>query len=404
MKNKIELKKCLIISLLTILIFEICFGILINNQYQTYTQNTNIAINGIIEEIIKKYPSVDINEIIKIANGDKISSKDMLKEYGIDIKKDSLIYTNEKVYPKILTTNLIFIMISLLTIVIIFIIYNQRKDRKIKEITEYIEEINRKNYTLKIQNNTEDELSILQNELYKITIMLKEQAENSQNDKINLKNSLADISHQLKTPLTSIQIMLDNIVDDENMSVEVRNDFIKDIRNEMLNISVLVNTILKLSKLDTNTIVFNKKKEKLNEIIEECKKNLLPICDLKNVTIEVEAQEDIYIECDKAWHKEAITNILKNCVEHSKTNQKVIVKLEKNKIYNKVTIKDFGEGISEKDLPHIFERFYKGENAGNGSIGIGLALAKAIIEKENGYISVTSKKGERTEFVIKYMK
>lgn len=165
MKNKIELKKCLIISLLTILIFEICFGILINNQYQTYTQNTNIAINGIIEEIIKKYPSVDINEIIKIANGDKTSSKDMLKEYGIDIKKDSLIYTNEKVYPKILTTNLIFIMISLLTIVIIFIIYNQRKDRKIKEITEYIEEINRKNYTLKIQNNTEDELSILQNEL-----------------------------------------------------------------------------------------------------------------------------------------------------------------------------------------------------------------------------------------------
>lgn len=404
MKNKIELKKCLIISLLTILIFEICFGILINSQYQAYTQNTNIAINGIIEEIIKKYPNVDINEIIKIANGDKISSKDMLKEYGIDIKKDSLIYTNEKVYPKILTTNLIFIMISLLTIVIIFIIYNQRKDRKIKEITEYIEEINRKNYTLKIQNNTEDELSILQNELYKITIMLKEQAENSQNDKINLKNSLADISHQLKTPLTSIQIMLDNIVDDENMSAEVRNDFIKDIRNEMLNISVLVNTILKLSKLDTNTIVFNKKKEKLNEIIEECKKNLLPICDLKNVTIEVDAKEDIYIECDKAWHKEAITNILKNCVEHSKLNQKVIVKLEKNKIYNKVTIKDFGEGISEKDLPHIFERFYKGENAGNGSIGIGLALAKAIIEKENGYISVTSKKGEGTEFVIKYMK
>lgn len=404
MKNKIELKKCLIISLLTILIFEICFGILINSQYQTYTQNTNIAINGMVEEIIEKYPNADINKIIKIVNGDKTSSKDMLKEYGIDIKKDSLIYTNEKVYPKFLTTNLIFMMISLLAIVAIFIIYNQRKDRKIKEITEYIEEINRKNYTLKIQNNTEDELSILQNELYKITIMLKEQAENSQNDKINLKNSLADISHQLKTPLTSIQIMLDNIVDDENMSAEVRNDFIKDIRNEMLNISVLVNTILKLSKLDTNTIVFNKKKEKLNEIIEECKKNLLPICDLKNVTIEVEAQEDIYIECDKAWHKEAITNILKNCVEHSKLNQKVIVKLEKNKIYNKVTIKDFGEGISEKDLPHIFERFYKGENAGNGSIGIGLALAKAIIEKENGYISVTSQEGEGTEFVIKYMK
>ena len=129
-----------------------------------------------------------------------------------------------------------------------------------KEIKKYIEEINRKNYSLKIQNNTEDELSILQNELYKITIMLKEQAENSINDKMNLKDSLADISHQLKTPLTSIQIMLDNIIDDENMPQDIKNDFIKDIRSEIQNINVLVNTILKLSKLDTNTITMNKKK------------------------------------------------------------------------------------------------------------------------------------------------
>ena len=139
------------------------------------------------------------------------------------------------------------------------------------------------------------------------------------------------------------------------------------------------------------------------ELLEECKKNLLPICDLKNVAIEIEAPEEIYIECDRAWHKEALTNILKNCVEHSKPNQKVIVKLEKNKMYTKITIKDSGTGISEKDLPHIFERFYKGENSGNGSIGIGLALAKAIIQKENGYISVTSKQGVGTEFVIKYI-
>ena len=197
--------------------------------------------------------------------------------------------------------------------------------------------------------------------------------------------------------------MLDNIIDDENMPQDIKNDFIKDIRSEIQNINVLVNTILKLSKLDTNTITFNKKEEKLNDILEECKKNLLPICDLKNVAIEIEAPEEIYIECDRAWHKEALTNILKNCVEHSKPNQKVIVKLEKNKMYTKITIKDSGTGISEKDLPHIFERFYKGENSGNGSIGIGLALAKAIIQKENGYISVTSKQGGGTEFVIKYI-
>lgn len=403
MKNKIELKKCLIVSILTILIFEVCFGVIFSIQYKKYTQNTNIAINGIVEEVVKEYPKADKNEIVKILNGEKTNQNNLLKEYGIDIEKDSVIYENEKIYQKFMCINLAFLMISLLTIVIIFIIYNQRKDKKIKEITKYIEEINRKNYSLKIQNNTEDELSILQNELYKITIMLKEQAENSISDKMNLKDSLADISHQLKTPLTSIQIMLDNIIDDENMPQDIKNDFIKDIRCEIQNINVLVNTILKLSKLDTNTITFNKKEEKLNDILEECKKNLLPICDLRNVTIEIEAPEEIYIECDRAWHKEALTNILKNCVEHSKPNQKVIVKLEKNKMYTKITIKDSGTGISEKDLPHIFERFYKGENSGNGSIGIGLALAKAIIQKENGYISVTSKQGVGTEFVIKYI-
>lgn len=403
MKNKIELKKCLIVSMLTILIFEVCFGVIFSIQYKKYTQNTNIAINGIVEEVVKEYPKANKNEIIKILNGEKTNQNNLLKEYGVDIEKDSVIYENEKIYQKFMCINLAFLMISLLTIVIIFIIYNQRKDKKIKEITKYIEEINRKNYSLKIQNNTEDELSILQNELYKITIMLKEQAENSINDKMNLKDSLADISHQLKTPLTSIQIMLDNIIDDEKMPQDIKNDFIKDIRSEIQNINVLVNTILKLSKLDTNTITFNKKEEKLNDILEECKKNLLPICDLKNVAIEIEAPEEIYIECDRAWHKEALTNILKNCVEHSKPNQKVIVKLEKNKMYIKITIKDSGTGISEKDLPHIFERFYKGENSGNGSIGIGLALAKAIIQKENGYISVTSKQGGGTEFVIKYI-
>ena len=403
MKNKIELKKCLIVSMLTILIFEVCFGVIFSIQYKKYTQNTNTVINGIVEEVVKEYPKANKNEIVKILNGEKTSQNNLLKEYGIDIEKDSVIYENAKMYQKFMCINLAFLMISLLTIVIIFIIYNQRKDKKIKEITKYIEEINRKNYSLKIQNNTEDELSILQNELYKITIMLKEQAENSISDKMNLKDSLADISHQLKTPLTSIQIMLDNIIDDENMPQDIKNDFIKDIRCEIQNINVLVNTILKLSKLDTNTITFNKKEEKLNDILEECKKNLLPICDLRNVTIEIEAPEEIYIECDRAWHKEALTNILKNCVEHSKPNQKVIAKLEKNKMYTKITIKDSGTGISEKDLPHIFERFYKGENSGNGSIGIGLALAKAIIQKENGYISVTSKQGVGTEFVIKYI-
>lgn len=404
MKNKIELKKYLIISLLTIICFEICFLVIWHLQYKQYTQNVNIALNSIVGEILEKYPNVDKSEIVDILNNESLDSKDdILKEYGIDIKYDSIILKNDEQYKKCMIINLSTTALFFIIIILIFLVFNKKKDEKIIEITNYIEEINRKNYTLKMKDNTEDELSILQNELYKTTVMLKEQAENSYKDKLSLKDSLANISHQLKTPLTSISIMLDNILDDENMPESVRNDFIKDIRNEILNINVLVNAILKLSKFDTNTITLNRKEENLLQIVEECKKNLLPICDLKNVSIEVDVAKDIKILCDKAWYKEAITNILKNCVEHSFSDGIVKISAEKNKIYTKITIKDNGCGMSSKDLPHIFERFYKGENATSSSIGIGLALSKAIIEKEGGFISVFSEVGEGSVFEIKMM-
>ena len=130
MKNKIELKKCLIVSMLTILIFEVCFGVISSIQYKKYTQNTNIAINGIVEEVVKEYPKANKNEIIKILNGEKTNQNNLLKEYGVDIEKDPVIYENEKIYQKFMCINLVFLMISLLTIVIIFIIYNMQKFTK----------------------------------------------------------------------------------------------------------------------------------------------------------------------------------------------------------------------------------------------------------------------------------
>lgn len=404
MKNKIELKKYLLISILTIFLLNVYIYINSYISYGTYTRNVNAKINGIFEEVVRKYPNVDKNEIMKILNNSDISGDNiLLKEYGIDIDKDSIVLSNDLFYEKNLLVNLVVISGFCFILVGMFLYFNYKKDNKIKEITNYIEEINRKNYSLKIDTNTEDELSILQNELYKVTIMLKEQAENSMQDKLSLKDSLADISHQLKTPLTSISIMLDNILDDEDMDDNIRNEFIRDIRSEIQNINVLVNSILKLSKFDTNTITLNKKEEELKNIFEECKKNLLPICDLRNVNIQIENKDKIFLNCDKGWLKEAFMNILKNCVEHSYNGGIVQVLFEENKLYKKITIQDRGTGISPKDLPHIFERFYKGENSSAGSIGIGLALAKAIIEKNDGCISVTSEEGKGTTFSITFL-
>lgn len=287
--------------------------------------------------------------------------------------------------------------------ILIFLYFNKKKDKEINKITKCIEEINRRNYKLEIDDISEDELSILKNEIYKTTIMLKEAAENSNKEKLELKDSLSDISHQLKTPLTSILIILDNLIDDPGMDKDIREDFIKDIKREINGINFLLQSILKLSKLDTNTINFIEDEIELNKIVIEAIKNVSMLSDLRNVNVNLKIKSNSVIKCDFKWQVEAISNILKNCIEHSNENSDVIVIIEDNKVYSKIIIKDNGGGIAKEDLPHIFERFYKGKNATSDSIGIGLSLAKTIIEKDNGTISVqSSDKG--SIFEIKYFK
>ena len=402
--KKLNYKNCIIVIITTILVFTIAISIINYIQYRNYIKNVNTVINEIVNNIQEQYPDVDINKIISMLNDENVSNENVLSQYGIDISKDSAILTNDLLYRNNVIMNLSIILIFSIIIIIVFVLYNKRQKNKIKEITNYIEQINNKNYALDIQDNNEDELSVLKNELYKITVMLKEQAENSAKDKINLKNSLEDISHQLKTPLTSITIMLDNILDSPDMDLQTRNEFIKDIYREIANIKFLVQNLLILSKFDANTITFNENEEKLEDIIEEAKQNVASICDLKNIQILVEGKEDAKTTCDLKWQVEALTNILKNCAEHSNNNTKINVLYSENNMYSEIVIKDEGSGIDQKDLKHIFERFYKGKNSDKDSIGIGLSLAKTIIEKDNGFITVDSELGKGTTFNIKYRK
>lgn len=401
MKNKIELKKTIIISLICIVVFDITFFMISLIQYNSYNNNYNYKISSILSTVKEKYPEVTQNELIEILN-EKSFSDISLKEYGIDLQEDTLILANNNYFKAFVFINIIILTIMFCTLVIIFLRYNHSKDKKLNEITRYIEELNNRNYKLYIEDNTEDELSILKNEIYKTTVMLKEVAENSLKDKRDLKDSLSDISHQIKTPLTSIIIMLDNILDNPNMDENTRNEFIKDIKREIVNVNFLVNSLLKLSKLDANSVSFIIKPEKVIDIIKESVKNVSTLCDLKNVNIMLEIDKDIKLDCDFKWQVEAITNILKNCVEHSKENSQIKIIVSNNKLFCKIEIIDNGVGIYKEDLPHIFERFYKGKNSSNDSVGIGLALSKSIIEKNNGYISAESEIGKGTKFLIKY--
>ena len=404
MKNKIELKKMCITSCIVIIIFLITFSILIYKQYKTYTYNFNQKIAGIIDNVLEKYPDIEKREIVEILNSSDKTNNERLREYGIELDKDSVILENNTDFQKFIIIDISTLIVFILMLSIIFFKYNHSESKKINEITKYIEEINRGNYKLNIEENTEDELSILKNELYKITIMLKEVAENSQKDKTTLKDSLSDISHQIKTPITSILIMLDNILSDENMPEDIKKDFIKDIKREIINIKFLVESILKLSKIDSNSIKFIKKEVFIKDIINEAVKNVSMLSELKNIEIIVSGDDSIKTICDLKWQVEAITNILKNCIEHSYENRKIYINYNQNNMYTELKIEDNGTGIDAKDLPHIFERFYKGKNSSSDSVGIGLALSKSIIESNNGYIQVDSKLNKGTTFIIKYLK
>ena len=404
MKNKIELKKMCITSCIVIIIFLITFSILIYKQYKTYTYNFNQKIAGIIDNVLEKYPDIEKREIVEILNSSDKTNNEILREYGIELDKDSVILENNTDFQKFIIIDISTLIVFILILSIIVFKYNHSESKKINEITKYIEEINRGNYKLNIEENTEDELSILKNELYKITIMLKEVAENSQKDKTTLKDSLSDISHQIKTPITSILIMLDNILSDENMPEDIKKDFIKDIKREIVNIKFLVESILKLSKIDSNSIKFIKKEVFIKDIINEAVKNVSMLSELKNIEIIVSGDDSIKTICDLKWQVEAITNILKNCIEHSCENKKIYINYNQNNMYTELKIEDNGTGIDAKDLPHIFERFYKGKNSSSDSVGIGLALSKSIIESNNGYIQVDSELNKGTTFIIKYLK
>ncbi len=403
MKNKIELKKYIISTLIVFICLFILFLFLNIYEYKTYTKNFNNKISAIINVIKKDYPKITDKEIIKIINNDTLKTNDFFNKYGIDANNKSILIKNDRDYHKFLAINLSFLTITVVILLIIYIRYNYKKEEDIKDIIKCIEQINKKNYEIQIDSISEDELSILKNEIYKTTIMLKEAAENSSKDKLNLKKSLEDISHQLKTPLTSILVMLDNIIEDSNMEEKIRNDFIVDIKRNVLNINFLVQSLLKLSKFDANTVHFVKQENDLKTIIEESIKNVSTLCDLRNINIKLNIKENSKIICDDKWQIEALTNIIKNAIEHSKNNSNIIINIKNNNVYSTIEVIDFGEGIAKKDIKHIFERFYKCKNTKTDSIGIGLALAKTIIEEDKGTISVESNKLE-TKFIIKYYK
>lgn len=379
----------------------ICLIIFIIFNYYWYSKVTNDFVNSVVALVLDNYENVDSAELINIINNSNGKKTDVLEKFGF-VKSDiSYLKDMQDTYYKILFIGIgMFLLLSAL--IILFAIYKKRKrNKEILKLTNYLKKINEGIYDLEILDNTEGELSILKNEIYKTTICLKESVENLKREKIIIKENLANISHQLKTPLTSIMIMLDTLLE-EDVPIYKQKEFLRDSRDQIENINFLIIVLLKLSRFDANVVEFKKEAINVKKLLMECIKNVDVLREINGVNIHLKGSDKVTFQGDFKWEVEALTNIIKNAIEHSE-NSNVYIIYEDNSIYVKISIIDEGTGIKEKDLKHIFDRFYKSNNSTN-NFGIGLSLASEIINKDNGKIDVKNNEIKGSSFIIKYYK
>ncbi|MBQ9113215.1 MAG: HAMP domain-containing histidine kinase [Clostridia bacterium] len=295
----------------------------------------------------------------------------------------------------------VFTLILCAVFILSYLLFMKKRYERIADLSESINRILHGDNSIDLCQYTEGELGILQSELYKMTVRLREQQQNLQNDKIYLADSIADISHQIRTPLTSINLLM-SFLSEPDLTEARRGELVREINDMLDRIDWLVITLMKISKLDAGTVQFKNETLPLSELVS---KSVSPVL----IPMELRAQEltinvDGEFSGDLAWTSEAIGNIVKNCMEHTPEGGKISVEARETPIYSEIVISDSGSGISKKDLPHIFERFYKGENSSGKSFGIGLALSRMIITKQNGTVKAENRPNGGAVFIVRFYK
>lgn len=403
MKNLVA-RRYLIFSMVIILIFMSCMVGFNIYQDAEYKEALNKYACAVVEMVKEKYPEVSEEDIVKLVNAEAVEgSDDVLADYGIS--GDIYVFKSMEHTRRVtLIGNVaILTMLGVLSLVV-FGVYTSKRKRKIDELDRYIQDVSNKMYEIGIDKESEDELNRLKDSLYKITVMLKEDSESKRKQNEAILELVSDISHQLKTPITSTQILLDNILENENMDSDTRRKFTLEILRQVKGMNFLIFSLLKLSKLDARVVEFDNKEIAVNELITDILTDLDVLIELKHLDVHVDVSENVRFDGDYNWNKEAVLNIVKNAVEYTPDGKNIFIGAEENDLYTKIVIRDEGKGIDKKDLPHIFERFYKRDNSAEDSFGIGLALSKSIVEKQNGFVSVDSEVGKGTTFTIKYFK
>ena len=296
--------------------------------------------------------------------------------------------------------------LPVLTVCLVFtcmhLIITWLRYRKIQSLSLEIDQILHGADTLRFSDYKEGELSILKIEIDKMLLRMREQSDALKQDKSYLAASMADISHQIRTPLTSIHLVL-SLLSEPELSRERRLDLVRQLDMLISRIDWLIEALLKISRLDAGTVVFKTQHVPLAQVIHLAYAPLEIPMELREQTFTFTAEtRRESILADLSWTVEAISNILKNCMEHTPQGGNIRVTATQNAIYTAIVIEDDGPGFDKADLPHLFERFYKGKGSGEQSIGIGLALARMILARQNATIKAENRKEGGARFVIHF--
>ncbi len=328
---------------------------------------------------------------------------DVLEKYGIHEKSLSDFVAVDGLKNKVFICHLVFFFLIFIVLSCCYLYHIRKFYKKLDKVNLYIHDVLNDQYTFNIKEYEEGTFATLKNDVYKITNKLREQNENMKKDKKYLEETLSDISHQLKTPLTSMY-MINNLLEDDHLDKKKRKEFLAKNQIQLERIEWLVTSLLKLSRLESGTIQLKKEKVKVIDLVKNALEPLKIPMELKEQKLIFKGKMDTKIVCDLQWTTEAILNILKNAYEHTGEKGMIEIVWQDNPLYVSIFITDTGEGIKEEDIKHIFERFYRAKDSSKESIGIGLNMAKQVIDRQNGDISVRSIVGKGTEFCIKFYK
>lgn len=369
----------------------------IKNTKQTIIQNNAL----IVGTILKEHPELEEEIIRAIESENYEANENILEKYGLT-NLESLNYLEEiqKFQKKIYIFSGLFFL-SLILFLYGYFCHTQKVHRReIEKVDQYLFALLSNDIKVDLKDFQSGELATLQNDLMKVTNRLKNALERSTKDKQELAKTLADISHQLKTPLTSLVVINDALTYNDMDDVQ-RKRFLKKQEETLSHIESLIQVLLKTSQIESGMIELKKERVNMEQLIQNAAMQLEVMLIAKNIQLEKKIEKGLYVTGDPYWLEEALLNIIKNACEHSKQNDTIKIKAQNTPMYTELIIEDEGEGIDKKDLPHIFKRFYK-SSPNKDSIGIGLNLTKSILDRTNATIRVESKKGVYTRFIIHF--